>query len=259
MRPISLGGFFGSAAVACSVLAASPLARAQVVGTDAIGQPRRPFESPQHFALEARFGAFSPAVDSDPVLSGAKPFTGTFGSSPQLMSGVELEWEALRIPHFGTVGPGLGIGYMKASDKAKIASTGALSGEDTALEIIPMYADASLRVDVLWRDLRLPLVPWVKVGLADALWRASNTLGTSTYNSMAGEGHTLGTHFALGLGFNLNAVDPDTAREFDESMGVNGTYLFAEWTYEDLTGLGSQSHPMRVGGTEWTFGLALEF
>jgi hypothetical protein len=42
-------------------------------------------------------------------------------------------------------------------------------------------------------------------------------------------------------------------------MGVNGTYLFAEWTREDYDGLGLQSDPLRVGGTNWTFGLAFEF
>jgi hypothetical protein len=133
------------------------------------------------------------------------------------------------------------------------------SGEDTSLEVFPFYGVAVLRVDVLWRDYHVPLVPWVKVGLGCALWRASNTLGTSSYNSISGEGHSIGTHLALGLALNLSFFDPDTAREFDNSLGVNGTYLFAEYTREDLTGLGTQSDPMRVGGNEWTFGLAMEF
>jgi hypothetical protein len=253
---------FVGATVSLSALLVAASAGAQVVGTDSISTPRRAFESPQRFALEARFGAFWPAIDTDPALNGSKPFAGIYGSSPQLLAGAEFGWEALRIPHLGTFGPDLGIAYMKATAKALFSSPHngqTTSGEDTSLEIIPFYGVAALRVDVLWRDYRIPLVPWVKAGIGYALWRASNTLGTSTYNSVLGEGHSLGTHLALGLGLNLNFLDPDTGREFDNSLGVNGTYLFTEWTREDLTGLGTQSDPMRVGGTEWTFGLAMEF
>jgi hypothetical protein len=236
-------------------------ANAQVVGSD-FQRSRHSFESPQHFALEARFGAFWPAVDSDPALNGATPFATIYGTSPQFMGGAELDWQALRIPHLGTLGPGLGVSYSKATAKAKFTTAHkgqTTSGEDTSLEVFPFYGVATLRVDVLWRDFHVPLVPWVKAGIGYALWRASNSLGTSSYNSVDGEGHSLGTHFAVGLGLNLNFLDPDTAREFDNSLGVNGTYLFAEWTREDLAGLGTQSDPMRVGGTAWTFGLAMEF
>lgn len=234
-------------------------AKAQIVGTDSIDRPRKSFESPQNFALELRFGAFWPAIDSAPELHG-NPFSDTYGSGPQLMAGAELDWEALRIPHLGTFGPGLGAGYMKATTKARLQDDPTkLSGEDTSVEIIPFFGVAALRVDVFMRDFHVPLVPWVKLGIGYALWRASNTLGTATTNGVSGEGHTLGTHVALGLGLNLNFLDHDTAQEFDNSLGVNGTYLFAEWTREDLTGLGTQSSPMRVGGTAWTFGLALEF
>jgi len=124
---------------------------------------------------------------------------------------------------------------------------------------------AVLRVDVLWRDMGIPVVPYLKAGLGAALWRASNTLGTAVYTSpttgqsVSGEGHSLGTHFALGVGFNLNVLDEYAAKSWDEASGVNGTYLFAEYTREDLTGLGMQTNPMRVGGTSWTFGLSFEF
>jgi hypothetical protein len=249
-------------------------ARAQVVGIDTYAPARRVRESPQRFAFEARFGAFSPDIDSDPALAGNEAYASTFGScpsatsqkgctvSPQLLAGGEFSWEALRIPGLGTLGPGVGAAYMKATTKAKFVTPQGMqttSGEDTSLEVIPFYGVAVLRVDVLWRNFGVPLVPWAKLGVGYALWRASNTLGTSTYQSISGTGHSMGTHVALGIGLNLNVFDPYAAKNFDASVGVNNTYLFAEWTREDLNGLGLQSDPMRVGGTEWTFGLALEF
>jgi hypothetical protein len=102
-------------------------------------------------------------------------------------------------------------------------------------------------------------VPYVKLGLAYSFWRASNTLGTSHYQGVSGTGGTWGTHAAVGLAFDLNPFDVYAAREFDQAMGVNSTSLFAEWARDDLTGLGLQNHVLRVGGSAWNFGLALEF
>jgi hypothetical protein len=213
---------------------------------------RKDFESPQNFAIEVRLSPYLPDVDSDPALGGKTPYQDVFGSSRRLLFGLEFDWQAARIPHLGTIGPGLGAGLLSASANAS-------SGETTSLAIYPFYAAAVLRVDALWRDLRIPFVPYAKLGVGVAFWRASNTLGTSVYQGVSGKGHSLGPHFALGLGLDLNAFDPYAAKNFDNAMGVNSTYLFAELTREDLTGLGLQEAPLRVGGTNWTFGLAFEF
>ena len=245
----------GLAAVLATLLGAG-VARAQLVGVDTAPTSHHGPETPQNFALEARFGAFYPAVDSEPGLHGT-PYKDLFHSSPQLLAGGEFSWQVGRIPHLGTLGPGLGASYMRATGPAPYtAAPHAPSGEQTSLEIIPFYAVAVLRVDVLWRDLGIPVVPWAKLGLGYALWDSKTTLGTSTYQGVVAQGHSVGTHVALGVGLNLNVFDPTAAKEFDNSMGVNSTYLFAEWTREDL---GMQGNAMRVGGTEWTFGLAIEF
>lgn len=223
------------------------------------------FESPQNFAIELRFSPFTPNVDSEPSLHGATPFSDRFGTNPRLLFGAELDWQAARIPHVGSLGPGIGAGYSSFSRPAPFAPprTGT-SGETTSFEVFPFYVVAVLRVDGLWRDLGVPFVPYAKIGIAYSLWRTSNTLGTSSYTdpssgqSILGEGHTFGTELAFGLGFNLNSLDPYAARNLDDAMGVNGTYLFAEWTRSDLNGLFQQS-ALPVGGTYWTFGLAFEF
>jgi len=221
-------------------------------------------ESQQNFAAEIRFAPFSPDVDSDPALHGQTPYQDAFGSAPRLMLSAEFDWQALRIPHLGTIGPGAGAGYTSISRPALFETPhqpgGTLvSGEDTTLEIFPFYGVAVLRADALWRELGVPLVPYAKVGLGYALWRASNTLGTSNTGGVSGEGHSIGSHLAIGIGLNLNPFDEYAAKTFDDSLGVNNSYLFGEWTREDLSGLGLQRNPLRVGGTSWTFGLAFEF
>jgi hypothetical protein len=218
-------------------------------------------ESPQNFAAELRFAAFTPDIDSDPNLTGS-PYKSTFGSSPRIAFGMEFDWQALRIPHFGTLGPGLGAGYTRASDPARfqVAHNGNfISGEQTTLEIFPFYAVIVLRGDALWRDAGIPIVPYGKIGFGYALWHASNTLGTSNAQGVSGEGSSLGTEFALGVALNLNPFDPYAARNFDDALGVNNSYLFGEWTRSNLDGLGLQKDVLRVGGTSWTFGLAFEF
>jgi hypothetical protein len=235
------------------------------------------YESPQYFAVELRVGPYYPEIDSDPALHGtaatgcststAGPAATVFGTSNRAMVSAEFDWQALRIPHLGTLGPGASIGYTYLSGQASfqsphVTSAGSTctSGESTSLTIIPMYVVGVLRADVLWRELRIPLVPYVKAGVGYALWRASNDLGTSNANGVSGEGHTWGTQLAVGIAFNLNILDEYAAKNFDEQLGVNNTYAFAEYMWSNYRGLGLQSDPLRVGdlGT-WVAGLAWEF
>lgn len=251
-------------ASAFAALLASPVARAQ--RTELLPPAHRTFESPQHWAFELRFGPYTPNVDSDPALHGATPYHDVFGTTPRLLVGAEFDWQALRIPHFGSIGPGLGASYTTMSADAQFSkphcSPGGTctsqSGEQTTLAIYPFYAVAVLRADVLWKDIGIPFVPYAKAGVGMALWRASNAAGTSSADGVAGKGHSFGSHFALGVGLNLNAFDPYAAKNFDNYVGVNGTYLFAEWMRADLSGLGQQS-VLRVGSTTWSAGLAFEF
>jgi hypothetical protein len=224
-----------------------------------LGAEHKRYESPQHFALELRFSAFTPDIDKDPLLAGRNPYETAFGTADHLLFGAEFDWQTARIPHVGTLGPGLGVSYVKMSRPAQFAVPQANPpAEDTTLEILPFYVVGVLRADAVWRELHVPLVPYAKLGLGLAFWRASNTLGTSHYGGVAGLGHTFGGQFAVGLGLNLNVFDPYAARNFDESAGVNNTYAYLEWTASDLTGL-AQQDALRVGGNYWTFGLAFEF
>jgi hypothetical protein len=261
-----------SAAVVAMVVAFALSAWAQEDDrTDTLGPLRHQnFESPQNFAIELRFSSFKPSVDSDPNLGGCTPFADIFGNGSSLMAGLEFDWQALRIPHVGTIGPGAGIGYVSFSAPAPYSATGAqsgkcvtssgsTSGENTSLNIYPMYLVGVFRADGFWKDFRVPIIPYAKLGGAFALWQATNTLGTSAFNGSKGQGFSLGTELAIGVALNLNFLDPNAAREFDESMGVNSTLAFAEWTDANINGLGIQSDPLRVGGTSWTFGMAWEF
>ncbi len=215
--------------------------------------------SAQNFEIEVRVALYNPQVDSAPGLHGT-PYAATFGSSQRFEVAMEFDWQALRIPHFGTLGPGVSIGYTNSTGIAQ-AADGLLpaSQETTSLTILPIYAVAVLRVDTLMRDFHVPFVPYAKAGFGYALWRASNTAGTSVGpTGTLGEGHTFGTQLAAGLQFSLGVIDEHSAQQLDESTGINNTYLFAEYMMSDLTGIG-QSTALYVGSNSFVFGLSFEF
>ena len=225
--------------------------------------PRRAILDPDSkIAVEIRFGAYHPNVDTEPGLTGA-PYDEIFGSSRRYMIGAEVDWEFLHLAHVGSLSAGGWLGYTRASGSALFvtgANIGQASAETATLSIRALAALLVARLDVLARETRIPLVPYAKFGIGTALWASENGLGTSRYpadTGKLGEGHTNGLVYAGGLMFLLDALDRQTAKSFQNQQGVNHTYLFAEWTVTAFNGLG-QSSAMRVGDRTWNVGFAFE-
>jgi hypothetical protein len=244
-------------AAALGGVAVSTHADALELGTSAT---EHPYKSAQNFALEFRFSPYKPQIDEEPGLN-RKPYAETFGGGALLLA-AEFDWQMLRIPGVGTLGPGVGVGIWTKSVDAKTIS-GRSSGDQTSLNIYPFWAVAVLRADTFWRNLGIPLVPYAKAGLGYALWSASNTGGTSeardtTGALVRGKGGSWGTQFALGIAFALDAIDQGASRNMDNATGINNTYIFAEAYWLSLNGLG-QSNAVRVGSNTWAMGLAFEF
>jgi hypothetical protein len=245
-------------ALASSSLSVARVASAQVQGVDefgAYGRPQSRAESPQNGAFELRIGRYMPQVDKSVP---GTPFKDVFGTKSRYMVGFEGDWQVLRVPHLGTLGPGLGWGYTRAKGNAHITATGEPSGEDTTLSVMPFYLVAVLRADVFARDFGIPLVPYAKLGMGYALWWASDAGITSSVDGTVGRGVSYGPHYALGAMFLLDFLDQQTARDADNSLGINNSYVYAEWFDSELDAFGSKSR-MNVGANSWVLGLAIEF
>lgn len=246
-------------------LLATTGAQALELGTPA---QQSPYRSAQNFALELRFGPYSPAVDDEPGLAkdanGNGPFEAAFGGKSRFYVGLELDWQVLRIPYVGTIGPGLGVGLVTMSrDAMTKESVPRKSGDDYSFTIYPFYGAAVLRVDTFWREAGVPLVPYAKLGLGYGLWRASTSTGTSEVKVSdsevrRGTGGTWGTHMAFGVGVPLDFLDRGAARNMDNATGINNTYLYGELYWMNLNGL-FQDEAMYVGTKSWVLGLAFEF
>jgi hypothetical protein len=223
--------------------------------SDEFGRFKRnaPVESPQDMAVEIRFGRYIPGADEG--LEGT-PYRDVFGKGNRYFGGLELDWQALRIPHVGTFGPGAGIGYTKASAKA-LLEDGTASAQTTSLEILPMYVVGVLRADALARETPIPLVPYAKLGLGYALWRSSDAGEASRVDGVVGRSHSFGYQFALGGMLLLDWFDRQDARTADSNIGLNHSYVFVEWYVSKLDGFGGKQ--LQVGTNTWMAGLAFEF
>lgn len=223
------------------------------LGTPAEEHPAR---SAQHVALELRASPYYPAIDEEPGLRGT-PFRKRFGDAPRLALGIEVDWQTLRVPFVGTLGPGIGAGIVSMSRRATTIK-GAPSGDEYGLTIYPMYLAGVLRADALYRDLGIPVIPFLKAGVGLGAWRAWNSGGTAhTPNGVEGRGLTWGTLVSVGVGFPLDVLDPTAARAVDVAVGINSTHVFAEYYWLSLDGL-FQQDALYVGTKSWAVGLAFE-
>jgi len=224
--------------------------------TDWRREDRPVYESPQSWAFEMRFGPYKPRIDEEFDASPG-PYERIFGDANRVFVGAEVDYQAFRIPWVGTFGPGVGWQFTKMSGVAKVEGTDEDSAETARLWIMPMYLVGVLRIDVFSREAGVPLVPYGKLGAGYALWKASNDLGTSSYDGVSGKGHSAGWQWAAGLALQLDPFDRRAAAELDESAGVNHSYLYFEWMNANLDNFGRGDH-MRVGATTWAIGLTFE-
>jgi len=221
--------------------------------------------TPQYLAVELRGGPFYPAVDEE--FGGPGSYTLYFGEEWRLFLGAEVDWQALRIPWVGTIGPGFGVGRMSASEKAfadGVLSDGDPSNDntrtgETALTLLPMHLSVVLRVDEFFRRTQIPIVPYAKVGLGYGLWWC--TAGSNDCKSVEngkevlGAGASYGVHWALGASVPLDFLGRREMSALDQETGINHIHLFAEWYNQNL-GLGANQ--MRIGTSTWMTGMLLE-
>jgi hypothetical protein len=255
-------------ATALVVLVAAPRAHAVDILHDepddgaAAGASSHHYKSPQHFAFELKFGPYRPDVDSEFDRGGKqlrRPYHDFYGDGRKLLTQIEFDWQVLHT--FGSLAIGASLGYFSISAAAPLGSgTGALSGDQSQMKIVPTSISAIYRFDYFLETRDFPLVPYGKVGLDYAYWQITDGNSDIATDGMGGTGRggTPGWHASLGAALVLDFFDPEAARDFDADMGVNHTALTFEYAHSDLSGLGTKNR-LHVGDTTWSLGLLLEF
>jgi hypothetical protein len=250
------------------VLAINP-ARAQNItleSDETSGDQPKSFRTPKEWAIELRFGAYRPDVDSEVSGSGQTPYKTMFGGRRHLMSQLEVDWQFFQ--KFGSLAVGATVGYYSVSAKAFVAnasgvcvtdSNGACvrSGDSTSLRLIPIAALLVYRWDVAADLWQIPLVPYAKLGFNYTFWDITDGNGGVPHAAGGrGSGGTLGWQACAGISLMLDMLDPGATRSLDMETGINHTYLFFEWDLVDGLGV---NHQLHVGDSTWMLGLMFEF
>jgi hypothetical protein len=223
----------------------------------------RDYSSPQRFLFELKLGPFMPEVDSE-FSSGTHPFQDIYGDSTGIMVRGEFDVELWR--KFGTIAVGGTLGYFSKSAQAlrDNGTSGApststeRSGSTTAISLVPLSLLAIYRFDWPADHWRVPLVPYVKLGLNYTFWWIDNGDGTASVSGQDARGGTFGWEFHVGGAFRLDILEPSAARTLDVELGINHTYLFFEFSLIRADGFGAEKS-LRVGDTTWAAGIAFEF
>jgi hypothetical protein len=283
-------------ALALLLLGGSALARPETGPAPKWGEnPATGYESAQRFALEIKFTPYTPHIDQSDGLNGNTPFGDLFNAqsgpppsrqpSYKLLTSLEFDYQFLH-KNWGSLAIGHAAGiyhrdthsFAYAADVTPGSTTMQActvpncvrSGDTTALNVMPLSLMLVYRFDYLARRYHIPLVPYMKVGLAYYIWWiedgsptniakvivATNPDGTQQISH--GYGGTFGFVLHPGLAFLLDIIDLKAARIMDAELGINHTYIFCELNYANINGFG-QSNRLNLSDTMLNTGISFEF
>ncbi|AGC44269.1 hypothetical protein MYSTI_02953 [Myxococcus stipitatus DSM 14675] len=213
------------------------------------------FSSPRSGGVVFRLGGYKPRVDTEKGLTeGRTPYKDTFGDSSLLL--VEVELQHFFYQGIGTAGVGVSAGYGEKYANAKLEEGGD-AAEKTALKVIPLGLNAFYKFDYAAFEWGIPLVPYGKLGLIYTPWWVTKGDDTEVSQGRKGSGGKWGWGATAGVSFLLDVLQPRFARDFDSGLGVNHSYLFAEYTYADVDNFGGKG--LVLSSRRWMFGLALDY
>jgi hypothetical protein len=209
-------------------------------------------ESARSMLLEFKLSPYTPLIDRP--FTGTKPYQQVFGGGPMLLGELEVDYHLFQ--RFGSLAVGLSGGYAEKYGRAVDDATGAQTSQATGLMLVPLKALAVYRFDWLSLKYDVPLVPYAKGGLVVMPWWVTSGSALEVDNGVRGAGVSVGLAGVLGLALTLDFLDPRLARDFDTGVGVNHTYLFAEFALQEM-GL-FQKGSLDLSSRHWSFGLGFE-
>ena len=229
-----------------------------------VARAERPESALDSFGLgfEFRGGPYLPSIGQGELAPGEPDaFVRIFGSQANPLYTLGAEVQLYR--GFGTVGVGGSFGFMQWVGRAIVGDTGESAANDTTVfNLLPLTLTAVYRFDWLVDHTFIPLVPYVRGGLAYYIWWTTNGRGDVSRvpndqgDDFIGRGGTFGVTGSLGIAFLLNVLEPRAARALFDATNIRGTYFFAEVTTTQVDGFGSDGFDL--SDATWSLGLFLE-
>lgn len=208
---------------------------------------------PRTISIELALGGYTPSVDSAQGLTGT-PYGDTFGPGSMLLFQGEVDrflWQK-----YGAAGVGFAFGYGEKYGPAKISSTGETSSEKTAFKVLPLRLQAVYRMDYGALHLGIPLVPFVKLGLAYTPWWITKGGDVEYFDGQRGAGGKWGYSVTAGMALMLDFLEPDLARNLATDSGIEHTYFMAQFVHDKVPGFGGGG--LDLSADHWLFALAMD-
>ncbi len=212
-------------------------------------------EASRTTALEVKLGGYKPLIDREASLTG-RPYDDTFGASSMLL--FEIEGDRFLWQKVGAAGVGLSFGYAEKYAPAKVAGDPSiLANESTALKVLPLRVMGLYRLDYAALHLDIPLVPYVKAGLVVTPWWVTKGGKLEFVEGSRSVGVKYGYGFTGGISLMLDYFEPRLAKDFHSDLGVDHSYIFAEFTYENVNNFGRPG--LDLSSRHWMFGFSLDY
>lgn len=216
--------------------------------------------SPRTASIDARFGYYTPQIDSEFASTNkATPYADIMVDSA-LAKSFSVDWRLLH--GFGELSAGFGFAYWTKQGTSR-SLTGDTTEDKNELMVLPVSLDLVYRFNPLAEHYNFPLVPYGKVGVMYTFWWSYDGNGeVSEYTDAAGKttkgrGAVAGLHWTAGLRLLLDIFEPQAAKSFDMELGVNHSYLFAEYQSMSINNFGD-GKALDLSDNVVFFGLAFD-
>jgi len=239
-------------------LACALFSTAAAAQTFELAGAKKRLESPRSMYFEAKLSPYTPLLDRPfmDLPEADRPYYAVFGGGAMLLGEIEFDYQFFQ--KFGSLAGGLSVGYSEKFGKSIDAVTKERVDQSTGLRIVPIKALLVYRWDWAKEKFKIPLVPYLKGALVLMPWWVVNGSTVELSGISRGEGVKFGLSGVLGLALELDFLDQRLARDFDSSVGVNHTYLFAEGTIQEMNLFGT-AKGIDLSSKHFMFGLAFEF
>jgi hypothetical protein len=228
-----------------------------------------PVES--HWHVGVRVGPYTPDIDKQ--LGGASP-----GPYKQMFGGDAIlpmvDIDRVLWSDFGQVLVGLSIGYMQKTAESFADGSSPtdnprmrVKGADNTFRLLPLALTATYRFTWLDDTYGIPLVPYLKGGLAYYAWEVKAPNGSDAVVCKNGGmepcsentalGGSLGVVGAIGLAIRAERLEASTATSMRQS-GIQHAGIYGELSIANVDGFGSDSK-LSVGARTWFAGVDFEF
>lgn len=251
-----------SLTLACALAASAASAQGLDLGSPTAGDiitSKKRLESPRNMFFEAKLSPYTPLLDRPfmDLPEAERPYFSIFGGGAMLMGEIEFDYQFFQA--FGSLAAGLSVGYAEKFGKSIDALTGERVEQSTGLAILPIKALLVYRFDWVKEKFHVPLVPYAKLAFVTMPWWIVNGASVELSGTSRGEGVKFGLAGVLGLSLELDFLDPRLARDFDTSVGVNHSYIFAEGTIQEMNLFGATARGFDLSSAHFMFGLGFEF